>query len=272
MPSNDDNGDFKESKDTKMKVEDIVPFSVFQKIGCDDHCDGRHPETCKGLDRVIAAMDYHQWLAVNPLDEKYGDDPKAAFIAFCDELYPRIAMLNDYIHFVEHHADPASIEYIKSRLQMQCQNATKCAATSRHYRDRRQDDHSGMESNWYIDRIDTIHFMVHHLTELGLRVSAEVMESVVISDDEKVNESVLFDGALKRMAEEVESKQAVFPTERLDGVVNAKFTLQINQGNDGGAGMEGNGLYSPYMCCTLCSTTKQTTLSTSCLHGKMNRK
>ena len=197
------------------------------------------------------------------LDEKYGDDPKAAFIAFCDELYPRVAMLNDYIHFAEHHADPASIEYIKSRLQMQCQNATKCAATSRHYRDRRQDVQDGIESNWYIDRIDTIHFMVHHLTEMGLRVSAEVMESVVLSDDEKVNESVLFDHALKRMAEEVESKQVVFPTERLDGVVNAKFTLQINQGNDGGAAKGTDGMYSLYSHCTLCSTTKQTTSSTS---------
>ena len=241
MPSNDDND---ESKGTKMKVEDVVPFSVFQKIECDDHCDGRHPETCKGLDRVIAAMDYHQWLVVNPLDEKYGDDPKAAFIAFCDELYPRIAMLNDYIHFAEHHADPASIEYIKSRLQMQCQNATKCAATSRHYRDRRQDDHDGMESNWYIDRIDTIHFMVHHLTELGLRVSAETMQSVVISDDEKVDESVLFDHALKRMAEEVESKQDLLSNERLGGMDNVKFTLQIHEDKDGGTAKGTHGMLS----------------------------
>ena len=154
-------------------TEHIVDFNMFKQIESGDQCHGAGG-LCKGLERVIGALDYHQITIVNSLDKKYGDDPRATFTAFCDELYPKRAMLNDYIHFVEHHADPQSIEYIKGRLHFDCDSAKKCGATTRHYRDRREDSTGakGMESNWFIDRMDSIHFMVHHLTELGLRVSA----------------------------------------------------------------------------------------------------
>ena len=171
--------------ETKMELNHIIDFNVFQHIESEDQCDGKHPGTCKGLDRMIAALDYHQFTIVHELNEKYGDDPKELFIAFCDELYPRTAMLEDYIHFVEHHADPSSIEYIKGRLHFKCESATKCGATTRHYRDRRNDVNNGIEFVWCIDRIDSIHFMVHHLTELGLRVSADTLQNAVSSDDER---------------------------------------------------------------------------------------
>ena len=212
-----------------MKVEDIVPFSVFQHIQSGDQCDGKHPGTCKGLDRMIAALDYHQCTIVNPLQEKYGDDPKATFISFCDELYPKTTMLDDYVHFVEHHADPSSLEYIKGRLHLKCESATKCGATTRHYRDRADDHNDGIESVWCIDRIDSVHFMIHHLTELGLRVSLETKESAVVSDDEKQVDLDVVDHDLKRTVKEVDSKRAVFSNERLDGIENTKFTLQISE-------------------------------------------
>ena len=186
-----------------------MPFSVFQHMECGDQCDGKHPETCKGLDRLIATLDYHQFVIVNELNEKYGGDPKEIFIAFCDELYPQTAMLEDYIHFVEHHADPSSFDYIKGRLHFSCDSVSKCGATTRHYRDRRNDVSNGMESVWCIDRIDSVHFMVHHLTELGLRVSAETMQSMKGSEDDKKSDSELKDLALKRMMEEVGTKRAI---------------------------------------------------------------
>ena len=92
-----------------MELKQIVDFNVFQHIESEDQCDGKHHGTCKGLDRMTAALDYHQFTIENELNEKYGDDPKEVFIAFCE----------DYIHFVEHHADPSSIEYIKGRLHFE---------------------------------------------------------------------------------------------------------------------------------------------------------
>ena len=227
-------------EETKVNVEHIVDFNLFQDIESGDHCDGEGGY-CKALERVIGALDYHQITIVNSLDDKYGDGPRAAFTAFCDELYPKRAMLNDYIHFVEHHADPKSIEYIKGRLHFNCESAKKCGATTRHYRDRREDSTGakGVESNWFIDRVDSVHFMVHHLTELGLRVSAEeTMESAVaLSDDEEEDESLLVDLALKRMGKVIEAKRALFSNERLDGATNSKFTLQIDEDESNGGNL-----------------------------------
>ncbi len=93
-----------------------------------------------------------------------------------------------------------------------------------------------------MERLDSIHFMVHHLNELGLRVSAKAMESEVVPDDEEKDEHHLTDLALKRMAEIIESKRAWFSNERLDGATNSKFTLQINEQKGSGLGVGGDGL------------------------------
>ena len=180
---------------------------------------------------------------MNPLDEKYGDDPRAAFVDFCDQLYSKKEMLNDYIHFQEHHSDPKTIDHIQGRLYMKCESAQKCGATSRHYRDRGDGDNdgNGLESSWCIDRIDSIHFTVNHLTELGLRVNMSDVESELAADGQEVVDSDSVDVALKRLAEVIKAKRATFSNERLDGTTNSKFTLQVDEvkesgdqsGNDG---------------------------------------
>ncbi len=228
-----------------MEIENIVDFNVFEVIESEDQCDGNHHGTCKGLDRMIVTLDYHQFVVNRPCTAKDRNDRITAFTAFCDELYPKRTMLDDYIHFVQHHADRDTIEYIRNRLHFQCDGAAKCGATTRHYRDRRNDGSTGakgMELNWFIDRIDSVHFLVHHLTELGLRVSAETMQSELPSEDEEQDEAHLVDVALKKMGKEIESKRAKFSTERLDGATNSKFTLQINEQKESGHGVGGDGL------------------------------
>ena len=214
-------------------MEHVVDFNLFQTIERGDHCHGKGGY-CKSMERVIAALDYHFFTIINSMDDKYGDDPKAAFISFCNELYPKSAILNDYIHFILHHADTESIEYIRNRLHFECESAQKCGATVRHYRDRRGDANNGvegMESVWFIDRIDTIHFMVHHLTELGLRVSAKTLENELNLNETKEDESESVDLALRRLGREIDAKRAEFSTERLDGAKNSKFTLQVTEQN-----------------------------------------
>jgi hypothetical protein len=229
-------------------MENVVDFSVFDNIQSGDHCAGKKPAgCCKVLDRVITTLDYHQMTIVNPsAAAKYGAEPESAFTAFCDELYSKRNMVNDYIHFIKHHADPASIEYIKQRLHFECDSAVKCGATTRHYRDRRDDSNGGNGSKlkWFTDRMDSIHFMVHHLTELGLRVPAKAMESERASDDEEKDDSFLVDVALQRMGKEIESKRSAFSTERLGGATNSKFTLQIEDQKESGDGVGRHGLCS----------------------------
>ena len=69
MTISDSTEDTDPSEESKMNVEDIVPFSVFRKIGHDDHCDGKHPGSCKALDRMITALDYHQFVIMNPMND-----------------------------------------------------------------------------------------------------------------------------------------------------------------------------------------------------------
>ena len=239
----------------KGGMSHIVDFSAFDNIQSGDHCDGNHPQNCKCLDRVIAALDYHQFLVVNPLNEKYGDDPKAAFVSFCDELYPKTAMLNDYIHFTEHHTDPATIEYIQGRLVMKCESAQKCGATSRHYRDRGDgvSGGDGLESLWCIDRMDSIHFTVHHLTELGLRVKASDLESALTADEQEVEDSESVDVALQRLAEIIKAKRAMFSNERLDGTTNSKFTLHVDEMKESGDETGSDGMSFGFYFHSVCS-------------------
>ncbi len=215
-----------------------MDFSVFQEIHSGDHCDGDGHAECGAMVRVTTALNYHMFLVSASMASKYGSDPVMAFTSFCEELYPKRALLNDYIHWVLHHHDAESAMVLRKQLHFVCESAKRCGATTRHYRDRRGDGSGaadGVESNWFIDKMDCIHFNVYHLHELGLRVPADTAQSVLAPDGDEQDESQSVDLALKRMAETVEAKRALFSTERLDGAANSKFTLQINEqkGGDG---------------------------------------
>ena len=243
--------DAQPAESKKTESEYILDLNLFGNVQSGDCCDGeQHSGSCPGLERVIAALDHNQFLL-----KQQGDDAQSAMTAFCDSVYSKEVILADYIHFVLHHADPQSIEYIRNRLHFECESAAKCGATTRHYHGRRRDDSvgaKGMEYHSGIDRLDSIHFVVHHLNELGLRVSAEAMESELVPDDEEKDEAHLTDLALKRMAAVIESKRTLFSNQRLDGVTNSKFTLQIDEQKESGHGVGGDGLWSLYLLSTWC--------------------
>ena len=208
-----------------------MDFSVFEHVEDGDECNGKPHEKCKAMERIITALRYYQQLVLSANTVKYGKDPRAVFNSFCNDLYPKGAMLNDYIHWVLHHKDEESLKAIRKQLNFICESAKQCGATTRHYRDRTQGDNEGDndESSWFTEQMDRVHFNIYHLHELGLRVSAEVLESEVgPDDDEKQDESHLFDLAMKRMAREMKEKRGVFGSERLDGSTNAKFTLKVD--------------------------------------------
>ena len=233
----------------KNEVTPDIDFNLFRNIEPGDHCGGNeHHGHCQSLERVVAALDYYQFLVLSKETAKYGTEPKAAFTSFCEELYPKKVLLNDYIHWVLHHKDPESVKALRKRLQFLCDSATSCGATTRHYRVR-GDDEDGAEDappNWFVDKMDSIHFNVYHLNELGLRVEVDSAENT--SEDEKRGDSDLVDQDLKNMTKVIEAKRAFFSNERLDGAANSKFTLQINEEKEGGLGAGGDGVQS---LCTL---------------------
>ena len=195
---------------TSQSTADIVnkvpaiDFELFQDVQSGDHCDGNKHRKCMAMNRIIAALDYYQHLVLGAMADKFVDDPRAAFTAFCEEVYPKRVMLNDYIHWVLHHKDTESIQAIRAQLHFICESAKICGATTRHYRDRRHDDTTEQTPlNWFTEKMDIVHFNVYHLTELGLRVTAECD----IEEDEQ--ESELVDFTLKRMGKVIEAKRAM---------------------------------------------------------------
>ena len=176
---------------TTTNTDDVIDSNIFKNIDPEDHCDGDTHEECNALKRTISALEYHQFVVNTALNEKYAGDAKRAFVAFCRDIYTKQCLLDDYIHFIEH---------------------SECGATSRHYRDRRNDSNNGddgndEESKWFIDRIDGIHFMVHHLIELGMRVQMDALQNEVKHDDDDENMVNAVDFALQRMGQEIESKE-----------------------------------------------------------------
>ena len=216
-----------------------MDLAVFQDIDGGDHCDGDHHKECKAMHRVTAALDYYQFLVLSESAKKYVSDPIMAFQSFCDDIYSKRNMLSDYIHWVLKHKDPESLTAIRKRLHFVCESAKNCGATTRHYRDRRVDGDGAnkKQSSWFTEKMDIIHFNVYHLHELGLRVPAETMQPDLKEDGDEQDESLLVDHALKKMAKVIESKRAMFGSERLDGAKNSKFTLQISEQKESGNGM-----------------------------------
>jgi len=193
------------------------------------------------------------------------------FIAFCFEHYKKDSMMNDYHHFMQFHTDQESIDAMKQRLYFdECESARSCCAMKRHYRDRRSDRMypERVGTNWCVDKIDSVHYTVYHLTEIGLRYSKKVERTLqtehsvesqgVIGDDDIGGNDDGDDGdggdrgrgssvrgdkrkadraEKERVRREVQRKRNRFRTDGLDGTKNPKFRMSVQRREK----FEGNG-------------------------------
>lgn len=75
-------------------------------------------------------------------------------------------------------------------------------------------------------------------------MSTDERTSDLVSNQEEDDDTDLVDVALQRMAKVIESKRALFSTERMDGATNSKFTLQIDEQRESGHGVDSNGMWS----------------------------
>ena len=88
---------------------------------------------------------------------------------------------------------------------------------TRHYAERRADDPSW---SWFAEKMDSLHFYLYHLSDIGLREESKDINDV--SDDDKEDNIQLDQVALKRLAESINSKRTFFSSERLDGIYGKK--------------------------------------------------
>ena len=68
--------------------------------------------------------------------------------------------------------------------------------------------------------MDSLHFYLYHLSDVGLR--EESKDSDDAPDDDKEDDSELDENVLKRLAKNVISKSKFFSSERLDGIYGVK--------------------------------------------------
>ena len=210
--------EYRKNMDKLMK-ENYPNLKLFENIeSVDLLCDGI-VEGCQSLDRVLAALKYYEFLVISRMTRIHVQDPKGMFGEFCDKYYPKHVFLGDYIHWVCDHKSMADTIAIRKRLHFICESAKLCGATTRHYRDRGQDNAERDETTprWYADQMDCIHFNIRHLEQVGLRMQSGSAMNDTEVDDEKEDES--------------SKSESSFTTKRLDGSTNLKFTLQVDDGN-----------------------------------------
>lgn len=222
--------DLKEETSSEHSIvfeEPLVHLSLLEQYEMShfgDCCDGKFKTDCNAMKRVVSALNIHQQ-SIDGLQNREDD------IGF--KPYPKELLLNDYIHFVDHHADTESIEKLKALIPP-CKSVKSCDATVRHYRERSDgNDQIGISDNhdleWCIDLIDSIHFAIHHLTELGLRIPMETLLSDVAIGELDSDDSEQTDITLKRMVREIRrrGRTSHFKSGRMSD--NSKFTLQIKK-------------------------------------------
>ena len=146
---------------------------------------------------------------------------------FCDALYPKRVLLEDYIHFMCRHSQSVLMAELKQvgGLKHKCaDDVAGCEWTSRHFADRSKHDAQGRESvDFRIETLDTLHFNLYYLTDVGLRVQANADDDEKATDEDQEQGLVYL--AMKRMADKIEAGRAKCFFERIDGGQSSKFTL-----------------------------------------------
>ena len=189
-------------------------ISLFRDASFHDKCD----TDCPSRARILYAMDYYQTLRT----ANSAKNARDLFIAFCDSVYSAALLLDDYVHLMCKHSDSASLSAMAAQLKSRCAGPAKCEWTQRHFgRDAHSLSHSETETefNFFIATMDTLHFNVFHLRDVGLRIDLSDLKT----DDD---DSSLVDAAMLRIRDIIRLKRKQFAFDRMDGAdAKNKFTI-----------------------------------------------
>ena len=244
-PKDDEKDDLKEpslkpqqylSSETHPLPNGAVPhLNLFENMRIVKDCHGESEENavilCPVIMRLAAMLNYYNSLMMSAVGT---DDAswRHTFIEFCDKHYGEYWMLEDYMHFITNHSDLESTIQIASALQFKCFGDLKrCGGTARHYRNRQREDED--EVHFYINAMDSLHFNVLHLVDVGLRVKCDDdLQPASQNNDSLVDPKVL------KMYREIQTKRQQNAFHRIDGTgKNSKFSLcSTVESNDGAKG------------------------------------
>ena len=192
-----------------------VDLHLFQQFMVNDDCHRDIDRECESLKRIKSVVRYHPIVSVEQL------------VHFCDSYYPKQALLEDYIHFVDRHCDHNSIQCISDDLseRIKCIDLNQCTAIKRHYDI--ASEQSSESNHFCVDLVDSLHLNIFHLKTLGLR------DSMQIEEERKQIEDPLIDRKMDSMNHRIQRAKRRFYINRLDDVQNSKFNLCIhrNAGN-----------------------------------------
>eukprot|EP01084_Bolivina_argentea_P113052 201577_1 len=200
----------------------IINTNIFEND--DQNCNGY--DDCSSITRLMTILLYYS--------KTYSQNPNE-FIDFCDKYYAK-SYLKDYIHFICIHKNDINKNETENET---CRMVSTCSSTTRHYRDRtneemKTDENGETQQRLYVDIFDSIHFYMCHMAECGLRISINEDNIKDIVDDEYSN---CQDEVIAFIQNEIERKQAKCGLfKRLDNTKNSKFNIMqisnINSGNE----------------------------------------
>eukprot|EP01084_Bolivina_argentea_P094031 169055_1 len=116
------------------------------------------------------------------------------FSNFINEVYHRL--LDDYIHLVNKHGHDLNEIDLSS---IECNDMKSCQFTSRHQKQKADDNKLEPELNFYKQVMDSFHFFVSHLYHCGLRTISNNDDD----DDEIENEDEYFDKVFYRLNKQI---------------------------------------------------------------------
>ena len=173
---------------------------------------------CPSMRRMTAILDYYNSTVMTANSEEAVEDLKKQFEEFCAKNYGEKWLLEDYMHCISVHDDRESMAKMAKSLKYKCSgNGKVCGGMKRHFRDRTMDQDA---VSFFIDTLDTMHFNVLHLHDVGLRVDVEVK----VDDDQ--NEESLKDEALLKKHKVIQQKREQYSFQRLDDTANSnKYSM-----------------------------------------------
>jgi len=198
-------------------------MNAFRDAIFEEHCGDK----CLSVLRIVYSLrHYHLLLKA----KKKVDNDRTLFIEWCDSVYTAALLLDDYVHVMSKHNDMASLSAMARQIKCPCSGAAECEWTGRHFRGRERDKKKkNAESvHFYIELMDTLHFNIFHLKEVGLRI--DVAEVKTDGDDD--DEDTLVDAAMLRARDIIKRKRKEYAFDRMDGTETSKFTIVGTQKED----------------------------------------
>ena len=201
-----------------------IDISIFDNMrqypssNCNDY------KSCIAINRLLCALRYYQSLKLHS-----NQNDQEIFTNFTKQVYKHPLLIEDLHHFIKKHDKQLNniIHYvINTGLCKEC-DIDSCKYSSRHYRVKTDDNNSdNIDPNLrlYGDSLDSFHFYLFHLYQVGLRCIEYKEDDYV--DDRK--EDKLYDAQFARIQKVISSTRG--SSDRFKRVSPGnKFNLKVEE-------------------------------------------